>query len=567
MKHLLYIFFGLAVLLTACDNHYDERSLQLHELQALNRSDSLMTNDSLALALCNYFDRHGTANDRMLAHYLLGRTYADLGQTPQALEAYHDAIDHADTTASDCDFAILGRVYAQMSDIVYMQNLMQDYMVCNEHAINYGWKARDTMMALNETGYRVPALVELNRDEEAIALFDSTFNKIKKKYGLKVAATYCIFPVNSLLRLNRFAEAKKNIDIFEKYSGFFDSQHNITKGREGFYYYKGLYFLKIHENDSALSCFYRTLHLASNVLNRRMATRGLSLAYQQINRPDSAAKYGLLSYELNDSFYTQMATREVEQMQAMYNYSRHQQIAQREHQRAESESRKAQLRLYILIGIVLIAGMALFLLLNKRKKEKQAYTESQRRLEKAVNEVVALRLHAEYLEQTVQASEQALHQQNDDAERQIVELHKIIYDKETEIRQQQKLLAESRHRYVQTKESAEERLIKSETYIYIHKLANVGQKLTDDDWHLIHNMVVETLPRFYQYIISNKYSLNQHEYQACLLFRLHVNALSVSNLLGVSPATITKVSKSILRKLFEKEGNSKDVMEMLSDLC
>ena len=80
-------------------------------------------------------------------------------------------------------------------------------------------------------------------------------------------------------------------------------------------------------------------------------------------------------------------------------------------------------------------------------------------------------------------------------------------------------------------------------------------------------MVVETLPRFYQYIISNKYSLNQHEYQACLLFRLHVNALSVSNLLGVSPATITKVSKSILRKQFEKEGNSKDVMEMLSDLC
>lgn len=43
--------------------------------------------------------------------YILGRTYYCLGELPRALETYYEAADCADTTAADCDFAKLSRVY------------------------------------------------------------------------------------------------------------------------------------------------------------------------------------------------------------------------------------------------------------------------------------------------------------------------------------------------------------------------------------------------------------------------------------------------------------------------
>lgn len=80
-----------------------------------NQEDSLMTNDTLAIGLCDYFDGRGTPNERMLAHYILARTYVDMNEIPQALEELQKAAACADTTAADCDQRLLARVHRQAS--------------------------------------------------------------------------------------------------------------------------------------------------------------------------------------------------------------------------------------------------------------------------------------------------------------------------------------------------------------------------------------------------------------------------------------------------------------------
>ena len=38
--------------------------------------------------VCDYYDRHSSkreANNRMLAHYLLGRCYSDMGGSPRSI--------------------------------------------------------------------------------------------------------------------------------------------------------------------------------------------------------------------------------------------------------------------------------------------------------------------------------------------------------------------------------------------------------------------------------------------------------------------------------------------------
>ena len=118
MKQLpIVLLLTFLLLLAACTSgDRQQRLAQLEELERQNVADSLMTNDSLAQALADFFDRHGTPNERLRAHYILGRTYSDLGDAPRALTSYQDAVKSADTTASDCDYAKLSRVYGWINE-------------------------------------------------------------------------------------------------------------------------------------------------------------------------------------------------------------------------------------------------------------------------------------------------------------------------------------------------------------------------------------------------------------------------------------------------------------------
>ena len=101
MKKIPHLMLLLLAVLAACSGDGSQMRAQLEELERQNRADSVMTNDTLAEHLVKYFDHHGTPNERMRAHYILGRTYADMGEAPRAVDAYLDAASQADTTAND----------------------------------------------------------------------------------------------------------------------------------------------------------------------------------------------------------------------------------------------------------------------------------------------------------------------------------------------------------------------------------------------------------------------------------------------------------------------------------
>ena len=82
MKKIPHLMLLLLAVLAACSGDGSQMRAQLEELERQNRADSVMTNDTLAERLVKYFDRHGTPNERMRAHYILGRTYADMGRHP-----------------------------------------------------------------------------------------------------------------------------------------------------------------------------------------------------------------------------------------------------------------------------------------------------------------------------------------------------------------------------------------------------------------------------------------------------------------------------------------------------
>ncbi|MBQ9357835.1 MAG: hypothetical protein IJT98_11190 [Prevotella sp.] len=232
MRAIALSVIAMLLLMASCGSRREQMVLHLEELEQRNMADSLLSNDSLAEALVAWFDNHGTPNERLRSRYILARTYADLGEAPRALEAFLDAAACADTAAPDCDFAKLSRVYRQMSELFYKQNLMDGFFEANDHSIKYAWKACDTLQALNESMYTLTAYDQKRNYDALIPMFDSLYTQFERYYGEAIASRYCIIPVKALIERRDLGKARKYLDSYESKSGYFDSSHHVNPGRE-----------------------------------------------------------------------------------------------------------------------------------------------------------------------------------------------------------------------------------------------------------------------------------------------------------------------------------------------
>ena len=81
------------------------------------QDDNVMTNDSLAIGLCRQIEGDGTPNERILAHYILARTYVAMGDVPQAIEELQKTTVWADSTAIDCDPRLIAMMHSQIHQL------------------------------------------------------------------------------------------------------------------------------------------------------------------------------------------------------------------------------------------------------------------------------------------------------------------------------------------------------------------------------------------------------------------------------------------------------------------
>ena len=322
MKRLVgIIVLGAMLLLAGCGGNKTRMLQQLEQLEQQNRSGQPMLNDSLAEDLVSYFDRHGSANDRMRSRYILGRTYYCLGELPRALELYNEAADCADTTSADCDFAKLSRVYAQRAAIFHSQVQPRSQLVDLRIAEYFAKKGKDTLMAIECYAQQADAYDYLHFDDSVIIvkeiaarLFESINRKDRSSQTLSTI-------IIALTRNNELDKARKYLNEYERFSEFFDKDGNIGKGREVYYYIKGNYYLATHQLDSAEYLFRKELRDGKDINNQIAGNKGLQLVYEQRRIPDSIAKYAKLSYELNDSAYSLSEMQNIQKFQASYNYN------------------------------------------------------------------------------------------------------------------------------------------------------------------------------------------------------------------------------------------------------
>lgn len=360
MKKLSYNLLCLCALglMAGCSGNGAQMRQQLEALEQQNVSGEAMLNDSLAEYLVEYFDKHGDANERMRARYILGRTYYCLGELPRALETYFEAADCADTTASDCDFAKLSRIHAQSADVFNLQVQPRSQLKELRLAEYYAKKGKDTLMAIECYGQQANAYDFLHERDSVVLIKEKAYHLFLGIGRNDRAAQTLGNAIPSLVENHHIEKAKKYIDLYENYANLFDEKGNIEKGREVYYSIKGRYYLATHQLDSAEFMFRKELREGKDLNNQIAGSKGLQEVFEMKKNSDSIAKYATLAYELNDSAYSLSEMQNMQQLQASYNYNHHKYL---------SEKRKLETQVaWLLFALALLALLLIGFVFGKK---------------------------------------------------------------------------------------------------------------------------------------------------------------------------------------------------------
>ena len=534
---------------------------RLYRQNAYNKLDTIFRSTDEAQAIADYFEDNGTPNEQMLAYYLLGRAYYDLHEAPLVLHYFQKACECADTTDTDCNYRQLSRVYGQMGYLFYYQNLMEKSLQCDDKSIEYGLKGKDTLNAILSMPGKSASYDMLSNKDSAIYIAEQA-SALAHLHGYEdISAAILGGIIRDLVEKGELIKAKQYMDQYELGSGYFDKQGNIEKGRETYYYSKGLWYLYSNHLDSAEFFFRKELRDGKDFNNQNAGSRGLALLFQKTHNPDSAAKYALYSYAMNDSVYAQMATDKVEQMQALYDYSRHQEIAQQERDKRERIEKENGTIWNICIGLLLLVILSIYFIRREKKKRQEEhakYNKSVANLAKVQTELNRLRSHREEFADVASDIEQMRAHEH--------ELNVLIEEKEKEVEQLLFEIDSYKERYKEQSICVEDILKSSSVFESIQKKADRGEMLTEGEWHELNKLVIDTLPDFYSFISSKKHKLNNNEFKICILRRLDFAPKTIAYMLNLSPSSVTKIRNNMSKKLFGEEVNSKEFDKLLKNL-
>jgi len=459
-------------LIMGCTADGTQMRQQLEALEEQNSKGEKLLNDTLAESLVTYFDRHGDANEQMLAKFILGSTYYGLGELPRALVTYNEAADCADTTRADCNYKVLSLIHGQCASIFHTQ--VQPRSELNELRLSeyYAWKDNDTLQAIKRYSQQSGAYDFLKMPDSVLFVKERAAQRYREIGRNDWAArTLGGSTITSLVKKGEISKAIEYARIYEQESGLFDEDKNIAKGREIYYYIKGECYLATHQLDSAEYWFRKELRDGQDIRNQIAGCKGLQEVFEQKRNSDSIAKYATLAYELNDSAYSLSEMENIQKFQASYNYNHQRFLAQQK----ESEAKIAWLTAII---VILITGILLGRFFGRYRLFKNAALDYRLK-----NATITRRLRA---------------------------------------------MAKS----------------------------NPPQYPTLDDWKQLRLLVEHEIPSFHDIMNSEASPLTEMEYDICLMARVHILPNEIAKLKQCVPSYVSNIRKSLLKKVFQIEGNA-----------
>ena len=299
------------------------------------------------------------------------------------------------------------------------------------------------------------------------------------------------------------------ITPFERESGLFNGRM-IEKGREHYYYAKGLYCLRTQQLDSAKYYFRELLKYDYQY----EAYKGLADYYAVLQVSDSSKKYYELAEEELDAAFEKRQTNEIIKELSLY--------------KVEDSSYMKPIYAFILLGVlsVLTLFVLCFRFFGTGKLVSSIRSFS---LNSSCNMVV----------DTGQAPECSTHfpnvTQNKESD--------VVFGKMDEQKEYKRTFIDS---------AGNTRAFVTNNIGFVGKLkqkADIGKTMSSNEWKTLKNDVANNLGEIY-HIVFEKDILSEQEAKVCILLLLGLKSGHIAVLIGKSSQRVSNAKAIINKKLF-----------------
>lgn len=503
---------------------------RLHRTNALNKLDTLFRTTDDTQQLADYFDGHGTPNEKMLAHYLLGRAYYDTGESPMALKCFQDAVAMADTTDADCDYWQLSRVYGQMGYLFYEKRVPQYCLNAIRIAEQTAWKAKDTLNAIHFYSRQTSAYELWNITDSMLCICHKS-RDLYEKYGYNKEKAY-VLPtiIKCCLDKGQYEEAYRYFKEFERESGLF---HNgeIVEGLEYNYYFKGMCFYGLNQLDSAEIYFRKMLKHSADIEMSEAAYRGMMYLYERRSMPDSLVKYSKLFCDANDTASVQQSSSEILRTQALYDYMHYKHEAKVAKQKSEKYHKTI---IYVYISVSVLVFFIIGFILRNKKKREQAIKQQNEKYTALYTELDKAKEDYELLQTDTNAYRK-------NQEEKIRRLHNAL-----------SMYQESPSPMENW--TIEHFLIESPIVKQLRKKVSEHVKMTTPEHTCLMNLMHKHNSEFMTEIDDRKNMLTDNEKTVSVLIKLDFSPSDITILLNMTKQNISNIRSSINFKIFKSKG-------------
>jgi len=548
------ILWGLLTI-AACDSAGRRAAMLavLDEADSLNRNDIPITSDSLLREAVDYFDHHGTPNERLCAHDLLGCAYRDMGEAPRAIEVWQDAITCADTTAADCDYSVLARVYGHLA-LTYHQQLLFNYeLEAHRQASRYEYLAGDTLYAIYEQKMCANVYLLQNKADSAeIVLSDAI--RLYRQHGYDQEALQSSILLMHLYANNpeRLPELKQLVERYDAECTLFDEAHELPPDKRLFYYYKGRAFEECMQLDSAEFYYRKVYGSVIPYTNLDPMYKGLLSVFTKRHQADSIAKYAQLYFAVNDSSIAVKDLERTAMLAASYNYNHSQ------HEAFEN-AKKANRRLYVvLLSIVVIGMIAALFFYRQYRKKKKVWEELEREYEEAKNRLSRIQSQLQQLDEKHKDVLNSLQKENAESQAVITMLNT---QHEMEKEQLMRELRTNTERVEQLERQLKISQYSKTSHPFLHLgiVSRIKQYAKDSQRQLSENDLLTLADAVKDYFpdlmtdLDGAPTITPLAKNVCLLTMLNLKPGEIVNLLDISSSQVSNLRKDVNTALFNEK--------------
>ena len=507
--------------------------------QAQNKAFVNFTTDSIVLSLVDYYNRHGNANEQMMANYMAGCAYRDLEDALSALKYLNLAVDAVDESDEDCDLNTLMRVYSQMGGLYQRVAAFENERIADMHAERLAWQIGDTISALRLMWLQACCLFDSRNQSEAIMILDS-IAQFTEKNGIQEDPDL-IYPIKTDYYLERkdIKCAEILLREYEYKTGILTESLDTLNYDMAHFYLKGKYYNIAQKPDSAIQMFNKLSHLielrplytSQRHGLKEVSYQGLTKAYSLKHQPDSVIKYANLYCQWNDSSTRAKSSEHLLRYQSLYSYTKIQEQALK----AEQKASRLRVTMILLVVIGIAIAIIVWSIYQKRlKKERQKQI--------ATNKEYQLLLHE------LEKSAEELILVKTDSER-------FLKEKEAEIQGLQKSLNRYQDNTLNLEQWNNERtILQCDLVNHLHSLSTQGKVATQNELDSLVAIAQNVFPKFHQTIIDDTKRLSNREIITCILIRFKFIPSEIAVLTNNSYQQITNLKSSINKKLFNKKG-------------